>query len=197
MSQPRLIAVTPILAAGQFADCALRLAQIAARADVATVMLRLAPGVPDLSLSPMTRFAAQHETALLVVGDADRAGRAGFDGAHCEGDEAALKAALKWLKPDRIVGAGGFLERDGAMIAGELGADYVMFGKDGMSAHEARIAAGLVEWWVDVMEPPCAGYAATLEALSAHRKAAADFIALDPALWLTDETFALTLDALK
>ncbi len=197
MSQTRLIAVTPILAAGQFEDCAKRLAEIAAQADIATVILRLAPGVPDLALSPMTRFAAQKETALLVAGDSDRAGRAGFDGVHCEGDEAALKAALKWLKPDRIVGAGGFLERDGAMNAGELGADYVMFGKPGMSAHEARIAAGLVAWWVDVMEPPCAGYATTPEALAAHLNAGADFIALDPALWMSDETFAQALDALK
>ena len=53
----------------------------------------------------------------------------GVDGAHVTGAGEALAEALASLHPERIVGAGGLRSRDDAMTAGEVGADYVMFGE--------------------------------------------------------------------
>ena len=54
--------------------------------------------------------------------------RAGADGAHLTGIEAFM-AAVESLKPAKIAGCGGVNSRDDAMLAGERGADYVMFGQ--------------------------------------------------------------------
>ncbi len=56
------------------------------------------------------------------------AARAGADGAHLTGIEAFM-AAVDSLKPAKIAGCGGLNSRDDAMLAGERGADYVMFGQ--------------------------------------------------------------------
>src|SRR6266566_2884034 len=66
--------------------------------------------------------------ALLLDGHADLAVRAGADGAHLGGVE-ALTAALPMLKPAHIAGCGRLTTRHDAMLAGEAGADYVMFGE--------------------------------------------------------------------
>ena len=57
------------------------------------------------------------------------AARLGADGVHVAGAGEELDAAIKRLKPERIVGAGSLRTRDEAMTAGEMGADYVMFGE--------------------------------------------------------------------
>src|SRR5262249_51770422 len=67
------------------------------------------------------------EIALVVDGHANIVARAGADGAHLTGI-ATFAASLALLKPDRIAGAGGLRSRHDAMLAGETGADYVMFG---------------------------------------------------------------------
>ena len=69
----------------------------------------------------------RRDVALLLDGHPELAARAGADGAHLTGIE-ALTSAIPTLKPDRIAGAGGLRSRHDAMLAGEAGADYVMFG---------------------------------------------------------------------
>ena len=64
----------------------------------------------------------------MLDGQAEIAARAGADGAHLTGIEAFM-AAVESLKPARIAGCGGLSSRDDAMLAGERGADYVMFGE--------------------------------------------------------------------
>jgi len=175
----RLILFTPPLEGADAGDCARQLAEAARAADVASVVLRLARGCEDAKLAPLMRFAESRDVALLVAGDVDRAARAGFDGVHVvEGGE-TLTAAIRKLQPGRIVGVGGLDTRDEAMAAGEAGADYVMFGENAAP----RRAAELIAWWAEVMEPPCAGYARTLEELEEYSEAGADFFALAPELW--------------
>ena len=95
------------------------------------VLLRLKPaGERDLinRIKCWPRWCRSKDTALVLDGYAEIAARAGADGAHLTGIEAFM-AAVDSLKPARIAGCGGLNSRDDAMLAGERGADYVMFGE--------------------------------------------------------------------
>ena len=193
MSAPRLILFTPPLDTASVAPCAERLAAAAAKSDVACVVVRLAEPLREAALAPLLHFAASHDVALLSPGATRGVAKQGYDGVHVEDGKAAIAEALKILKPDRIVGAGGLSTRDDAMLAGEAGVDYVMFGEDG----DGRRAAALIAWWSEVMEPPCAGFANTLDDIAAYAAAGADFVALGPALWHdSDDTLAEACAAL-
>ena len=104
---------------------------------------------------------------------------AGADGAHVNG-LAALEEALPSLKPDRIAGVGGLATRHDSMTAGEKGADYVLFGEpdaDGKRPSMDAVAERL-DWWAELFEPPCIGYAASRDEAHAFVLAGADFILL-------------------
>jgi thiamine-phosphate pyrophosphorylase len=66
------------------------------------------------------------------------------------------------------------------MIAAESGADYVMFGEPDANGRRPSLTAIVerVEWWADVFEIPCVGYAASLDEIAALAKAGADFVAV-------------------
>jgi thiamine-phosphate pyrophosphorylase len=182
---PRLYLLAPPVAAG--AGSADALSAALAAADVAAVLLRL-PEPDDRgrinaakALAPLVQRSG---AALLLDGNAALVARAGADGAHLTGI-AALHASLPGLKPDRIVGAGGLLTRHDAMLAGEAGADYVMFGEP--DAHGVRPSfddvAERVGWWAELFEPPCVGFAGSLEEVGALAAAGADFVVLGDWLW--------------
>jgi thiamine-phosphate pyrophosphorylase len=52
-----------------------------------------------------------------------------------------------------------------------------------------------VEWWAEVFEAPCIGYAGTLDEIAPLVAAGADFVALDPALWVAAPVEALAAAA--
>ncbi len=182
---PRIYLATPPLADGAGFDG--KLAEALAAADIAAVLLRLAPG-DDRSLVKRIKALAplvqQRGAALLLDGHVEIVARSGADGAHVSGLD-AVKQALSALKPDRIIGAGGLHSRHDAMTSGEAGADYVLFGEVGASGHRPRLEAIVerVQWWAEVFEPPCVGYAAVLGEVGALAAAGADFILLDYAVW--------------
>jgi len=122
--------------------------------------------------------------ALLLEGHVELVARAGADGAHLSGI-AALEEALPTLKPDRIAGVGGLETRHDSMLAGELGADYVLFGE--RDAHGKRpsidAVAERLDWWAELFEPPCIGYAASREEAYEFARAGADFVLVDDAVW--------------
>ena len=199
---PRIYLATPPLADG--AGFEPKLTEALGAADIAAVLLRLAPG-DDRSLikqiKPLAALVQERGAALLLDGHVDIVARAGADGAHVGGID-ALGGALTALKPDRIVGAGGLHSRHDAMTSGEAGADYVLFGEVDQHGHRPRLEAILerVQWWAEVFEPPCVGYAATLGEVGALAAAGADFVLLDDAVWndprgvtaaLTDATAAI------
>ena len=97
----------------------------------------------------------------------------------------ALTAALDALKPDRIAGAGGLRSRHDAMLAGEAGADYVMFGEPDRLGVRPPLDALVerLEWWAEIFQPPCIGYAASLDEVSPLTQAGADFIAIGDWIW--------------
>jgi thiamine-phosphate pyrophosphorylase len=186
---PRLYLVTPQLA--DIAAFASDFDAVLAAGDVAAVLLRLQDG-DERSLidraKTIAAIAQRRDIALLLDGRPEIAARADTDGAHLSGIE-ALTAALGTLKPDRIAGAGGLRSRDDAMLAGESGADYVMFGepdrRSGRPSFEAIVER--VGWWAAVFEPPCVGYAASLDEVALLAQAGADFVALGDWIW-TDPT---------
>ncbi|MFG1317841.1 thiamine phosphate synthase [Xanthobacter autotrophicus] len=146
--------------------------------DVAAVVLRMPEGAPDIAhLRAVAEAIQTHDAAVLVDGPATLAAAAGLDGVHVS-DLRGLDAALRALKPQAIVGAGGITTRHDAMEAGEGGADYVFFGALEPPAAASAETLDLVNWWAEVFEVPCVGLAATLDEAEALAGAGADFVAL-------------------
>jgi len=71
------------------------------------------------------------------------------------------------------------------MIAGELGADYVLFGEPDANGHRPSMeaVAERLDWWAELFEPPCVGYAASREEAYEFARAGADFILVGDAVW--------------
>lgn len=162
-----------------------------AEADVAAVLLRLKPSDPRALISRIKALAPAIQdrgAALLLDGHVDLVARAGADGAHLSGLE-ALEEALPTLKPDRIAGVGGLTTRHDSMTAGELGADYVLFGEPDARGHRpARDAiCERLQWWDEVFELPSAGFAGTLDEVGAFAAAGADFILASDFIWTAAE----------
>lgn len=124
------------------------------------------PGVAALLLRRGTRDAAEYgrlvaairplaqatEAALMIEGEPADVRRLEADGLHLPAGLAAVRAAVKALKPDFIVGAGPAATRHEAMELGEAGPDYVLFGSlSGAISGEAR---ELARWWAETMEIP-------------------------------------------
>jgi thiamine-phosphate pyrophosphorylase len=182
---PRLYLVTPRL--DDTATFARELAPALGAGDVAALLLRLVDaGERELiqRIKALAPAIQERGVALLVDGRPDLVARADADGAHLTG-VAALEAAISALQPERIAGAGGLRSRDDAMVAGEKGADYLMFGepddagrRPAFTAIEERVA-----WWAELFQPPCVGYAASLDEVAPLAQAGADFVALGPWIW--------------
>jgi thiamine-phosphate pyrophosphorylase len=121
--------------------------------------------------------------ALLIDPPSDLrdVARAGADGVQVT-DATLLKAALRDLKPDRIVGVGGLRSRDAAMEAGEAGADYLIFGEpraDGSLPPLDQVIERC-RWWAELFNVPCIGYAPGPEAVKPLAATGAEFMALGP-----------------
>ena len=71
------------------------------------------------------------------------------------------------------------------MLAGERGADYVMFGETEAGGRRPSFAAIVerIEWWAELFEIPCVGFAAALDEIAPLAAAGADFVAIGDALW--------------
>ena len=162
-----------------------------AEADVAAVLLRLKPSDPRTLISRIKALAPVIQSsgaALLLDGHADLVARAGADGAHLSGLE-AFEEALPTLKPDRIAGVGGLATRHDSMTAGELGADYVLFGEpDAKGQRPSAEAIGeRLAWWDEVFELPSVGFAGTLDEAGRFASAGADFILVGDFIWTAAE----------
>lgn len=194
---PRLYLATPAIEEAQ--DLLGVLPQLLAEADIAAVLLRLKPSDPRTLLSRIKALAPSIQdkgAALLLDGHVDLVARAGADGAHLAGLE-AFEEALSTLKPDRIAGVGGLSTRHDSMTAAELGADYVLFGEP--DAHGRRPAVEAIcerlQWWDELFEPPCVGFAGALDEVRAFAAAGADFILAGDFIWQAAEGPAACLRA--
>jgi thiamine-phosphate pyrophosphorylase len=71
------------------------------------------------------------------------------------------------------------------MAAGELGADYVLFGEPderGQRPHVDAIAERL-QWWDELFEPPCVGFAGSCDQASEFARTGADFVLVGDFIW--------------
>jgi thiamine-phosphate pyrophosphorylase len=182
---PRIYLATPPVV--DPATLVASLPTLLAAADVAAVLVRLATGDDRTlitrvkALAPIVQKAG---AALLVDGHFELVARAGADGANLNGVE-QMEEALPTLKPDRIVGVGALHTRHDAMVAGEAGADYVLFGEPGADGERpsADAIAERLQWWAELFEPPCVGFAATIEEAGLFATTGAEFIMIGDAIW--------------
>ena len=186
-----LYLVTPLLSAAEADAFGKIFAEALEAAPIACALVRFALGSgahAKAIVAPLLRPARDADCALLIENDARLAARLGADGVHVAGDREDLVEAIKSLKPERIVGAGSLRTRDEAMTAGEMGADYVMFGEPHTGAQTVGLASLVslterVVWWAEIFETPCVAYADTVAAAGALAEAGADFVALGDAIW--------------
>ena len=182
---PRLYLATPVVE--DPSSLATDLPALLAAADVAAVLVRLTDADPRGMIARVKALAPAIQNAgaaLLLDGHVDLVARSGADGAHLCGI-AALEEAAPSLKPDRIAGIGGLATRHDSMAAGELGADYVLFGEpDALGRRPSTEAiAERLGWWAELFEPPCVGYAASREEAYELALAGADFVLVGKAVW--------------
>ena len=182
---PRLYLATPELDdPSQFIAS---LPGLLASADVAAVLVRLRETDQRTMISRVKALVPVVQNggaALLLDGHVDLVARGGADGAHVSGI-AGLEDALPSLKPDRIAGVGGLATRHDSMAAGELGADYVLFGEpDANGQRPSREAiAERLQWWEELFEPPCVGFAVSREEAGEFAAAGADFVLVGDFIW--------------
>ncbi|HLH96998.1 MAG TPA: thiamine phosphate synthase [Xanthobacteraceae bacterium] len=176
---PRLYLISPEIA--DPAAGAEVLATALANTEVAAVLLRLA-GRDERSLINIgKKLAPQIQStgaAVLIAGHPEVVARIGADGAHLNGID-AFNAARADLQPERIAGCGGLRSRHDAMLAGEAGADYVLFGDSDPAGWRPSLEAieERVRWWAEIFEPPCVAVAGALPEIDRLVAAGADFIA--------------------
>ena len=193
----RLYLVTP--AVGDHALIVGELERALDAGDIAAVLLRLADD-GERSLIERTKHIAAvvqpRNIALVVDNRPDIVAHAGADGAHLTG-VAKLAAALALLKPERIAGAGGLRSRHDAMLAGEAGADYVMFGEPDRSGRRTSFEElqERLTWWAELFEIPCVAYAARKDEMTPLVRTGADFIALGDWIWSAPEGAAKAVTA--
>ena len=182
---PRLYLATPVVDDPK--TLVASLPGLLAGANVAAVLVRLKTADPRGMISAIKALAPAIQNAgaaLLLDGHVELVARSGADGAHLTGI-AALEEALPSLKPDRIAGVGGLATRHDSMTAGELGADYVMFGEPDARGQRPSIEAiaERVEWWAELFEPPCVGFAHSHEEAREFATAGADFVLVGEFIW--------------
>ena len=182
---PRLYLATQVV--DDPASLIASLPALLAAADIAAVLVRLKPTDQRTLISRVKSLVPaiqQAGAALLLEDHVELVARAGADGAHLTGI-AALEEALPSLKPDRIVGIGGLTTRHDSMAAGEAGADYVLFGEPDATGQRPSVdaIAERLEWWAELFEPPCVGFAASREEAQEFAVAGADFVLVGDFIW--------------
>jgi thiamine-phosphate pyrophosphorylase len=146
---PRLYLATPVVDDPKTLIASLP--GLLAGADVAAVLVRLKTADQRGMISAIKALAPPIQNAgaaLLLDGHVELVARSGADGAHLTGI-AAFEEALPSLKPDRIAGVGGLATRHDSMTAGELGADYVLFGEPDARGQRPSMEAiaERLGWW--------------------------------------------------
>jgi thiamine-phosphate pyrophosphorylase len=157
-------------------------------APVAAVLL----GTDDEALAgKLAAIAQSHDCAAMLRDRPDLVRKLGADGAHITGGQKMFSEAVKILSPDFMVGAGDLRSKHEAMLRGEAGADYLMFGPlSGAPSPEDR---DLAIWWTQTFEPACV-FSQPGVAPGDIEDAGCEFIALGEAFWtVTDPVEAIRI----
>ena len=197
-AKPRIVLVTPpVDGAARFAP---QLASACSAADVAAVILRLAPGDDETQIRRVRDIVVALPPSgpiLLLEGHAKLIAKTAADGVHLHGSD-LVSDVRKSLRDERTIGAGRLQSRHDAMIAAESGADYVLFGEPDASGRRPGLPAIVerLEWWSELFVIPCIAYAAKLNEMEELIAAGADFVALgEETVWNAPEGHARALAA--
>src|SRR6202035_673447 len=89
--------------------------------------------------------------------------------------------------------------RHDAMTAAEQGADYVLFGElDARGQRPSTDAiAERLQWWAELFEPPCVGFAASCEEASQFAASGADFVLVGDFIWTDPRGAAAALSEVE
>ena len=137
----------------------------------------------EARLAALVALVRGFGVAAMVAGDPALAERVGADGVHATHGAAPLRR-----RDDLALGVGA-RTRDAAMEAGEVGADYVFFGRLLRDTHPEPHPGSLdlARWWANVATVPCIAPGGTDPASAvAVAETGADFVALRSAIFEAD-----------
>lgn len=155
--------------------------------DVAAVLLQTtgredSDNVLSSVIEALIPAAREAGAAFLLEGYPELVGRTGSDGAQIIGGKNSLRKARDLMPEGSILGAACGQSRHEAMVAGELGCDYIAFGRAGGDPHPPD--PDLLTWWQEIMLiPAVAEGVGSLSEAEAIAELGADFILLDGAVW--------------
>ena len=163
--------------------------------DIASLQIRLKQpdgtpaddGTIRRAVEVLCPLAQQHNVAVLLNDRPDLARDLGCDGVHIGQNDMGFAQARALLGDRAIVGVTCHASRHLAMLAGDVGADYVAFGAFFDSTTKdstARPKPEILTWWQEVMEPPCVAIGGvTPENGDILAAAGADFLAVSSGVW--------------
>ena len=194
---PRLYLITPPQV--ELETFAPTLEETLQAGDIACLQIRLKQldGTPvdddtiRRAVEVLCPLAQQHNVAVLLNDRPDLARDLGCDGVHIGQNDMGYAQARALLGDRAIVGVTCHASRHLAMLAGDVGADYVAFGaffdtktKDITKDSTMRPTPDILTWWQEVMEPPCVAIGGvTPENGDILAAAGADFLAVSSGVW--------------
>lgn len=133
--------------------------------------------LPTGVLEDLAAAAERHQRACLLVDAVERVVSTGAHGVHLSNWRAVAEARRR-LGAGWIIGATCGQSRHAAMVAGESGADYVLFGELADGGGKRRdLRLELVAWWAELFYLPCAVALGTdLSQAARFIEAGADFL---------------------
>ena len=187
VDRPRLCLVTP--PGGDAATSARRLADALSSGNVASLIVRADPNDPTAlrrTAEALVPIAQARGVAALIHNETRIAMATGADGVHVDSGQPDLTAAIGAFRPKKIVGAGGLSSRHDAMLAGEAGPDYLLFGRLDGDAGQRIVdrARDLAAWWSSVAVIPAIVMGGrSLASVTEAAEAGIAFVALSRAVW--------------
>jgi thiamine-phosphate pyrophosphorylase len=130
--------------------------------------------------APLVAAGQRADVAMLVADREAVAQSCGADGIFLSDPGANLKDAVGRFAPGRIVGCGGIDSRHAAMVAGEAGPDFLLFGRlDGDTRpHPHPKSLDLAEWWSQLAAIPAIVMAGSdIASIRACARTGAEFVA--------------------
>ncbi len=138
-------------------------------------------------------IAQSHDCAVLLDNLPALVKKLRADGVHMSSGQQKFALALSDLKPQFIVGAGDVSSRHEAMLRGEAGADYILFGDLDQGADQG--VREMTLWWSELFETPCVLFDPATGLLELD-PSGSEFIGLGDNIWKAPQGPAVALKAL-